>query len=166
MWGARVWQIGTLFCDNHSVSIWVSILLLNKKFILIWIRKKSQQRSCNERIFIIAWKVINVFIISNTVLHMFCSKQLSYSTFVIIFLSGGGSAKKLSAPPGTPPPAMTSGNESEAPTMTGSTPQNGENKPPQAIVKPQVLTHIIEGFVIQEGAEPFPVCVSRWFWLY
>lgn len=44
--------------------------------------------------------------------------------------------------------------------MTGSTPQNGENKPPQAIVKPQVLTHVIEGFVIQEGAEPFPVCVS------
>lgn len=45
--------------------------------------------------------------------------------------------------------------------MTGSTPQNGENKPPQAIVKPQVLTHVIEGFVIQEGAEPFPVCVER-----
>lgn len=56
---------------------------------------------------------------------------------------------------------MTSGNESEAPTVTGSTPQNGENKPPQAIVKPQVLTHVIEGFVIQEGAEPFPVCVER-----
>ncbi|KAJ8392875.1 hypothetical protein AAFF_G00070790 [Aldrovandia affinis] len=29
--------------------------------------------------------------------------------------------------------------------------------PPQAVVKPQVLTHLIEGFVIQEGAEPFPV---------
>lgn len=55
---------------------------------------------------------------------------------------------------------MTSGNESEVPSVTGSTPQNGENKPPQAIVKPQVLTHVIEGFVIQEGAEPFPVCVS------
>uniref|UniRef100_A0A3Q3KEB7 Polyhomeotic homolog 1 n=1 Tax=Monopterus albus TaxID=43700 RepID=A0A3Q3KEB7_MONAL len=27
---------------------------------------------------------------------------------------------------------------------------------PQAVVKPQVLTHLIEGFVIQEGAEPFP----------
>lgn len=55
---------------------------------------------------------------------------------------------------------MTSGNESETPSVTGSAPQNGENKPPQAIVKPQVLTHVIEGFVIQEGAEPFPVCVS------
>ncbi|XP_028262606.1 polyhomeotic-like protein 2b [Parambassis ranga] len=75
---------------------------------------------------------------------------------------GGGSTKRPSAPPPvTPPPAMTSGNESEAPTVTGSTPQNGENKPPQAIVKPQVLTHVIEGFVIQEGAEPFPVCVER-----
>ncbi|XP_069474658.1 polyhomeotic-like protein 3 isoform X2 [Ambystoma mexicanum] len=32
-----------------------------------------------------------------------------------------------------------------------------ENKPPQAIVRPQILTHVIEGFVIQEGLEPFPV---------
>lgn len=74
--------------------------------------------------------------------------------------SGGASAKRQIVTPATPPPAMTSGNESEAPTVTGSAPQNGENKPPQAIVKPQVLTHVIEGFVIQEGAEPFPVCVS------
>ncbi|XP_056316428.1 polyhomeotic-like protein 2b isoform X2 [Danio aesculapii] len=46
-----------------------------------------------------------------------------------------------------PPPAAAMGNAT----------QNGENKPPQAIVKPHVLTHVIEGFVIQEGAEPFPV---------
>ncbi|XP_072553220.1 polyhomeotic-like protein 2 isoform X1 [Salminus brasiliensis] len=52
---------------------------------------------------------------------------------------------------------MTSGNGNSAPTVTGSTPQNGESKTPQAIVKPQILTHVIEGFVIQEGAEPFPV---------
>uniref|UniRef100_A0A672FVS0 Polyhomeotic homolog 1 n=1 Tax=Salarias fasciatus TaxID=181472 RepID=A0A672FVS0_SALFA len=32
---------------------------------------------------------------------------------------------------------------------------------PQAVVKPQVLTHLIEGFVIQEGAEPFPVSAQR-----
>ncbi|XP_068561503.1 polyhomeotic-like protein 2b isoform X2 [Cebidichthys violaceus] len=74
---------------------------------------------------------------------------------------GGGSTKRPNAAPGTPPPAMTSGNESQVPTVTASVPQNGENKPPQAIVKPQVLTHVIEGFVIQEGAEPFPVCVER-----
>ncbi|XP_029948410.1 polyhomeotic-like protein 2b isoform X2 [Salarias fasciatus] len=73
----------------------------------------------------------------------------------------GGSSKRPSATAATPPLAMTSGNENEAPTVPGSTPQNGENKPPQAIVKPQVLTHVIEGFVIQEGAEPFPVCVER-----
>ncbi|XP_029434519.1 polyhomeotic-like protein 2 isoform X4 [Rhinatrema bivittatum] len=52
---------------------------------------------------------------------------------------------------------MTSGNGNSASTVAGATPQNGENKPPQAIVKPQILTHVIEGFVIQEGAEPFPV---------
>ena len=32
----------------------------------------------------------------------------------------------------------------------------------RAIVKPHILTHVIEGFVIQEGPEPFPVrkCLS------
>uniref|UniRef100_A0A672FA32 Polyhomeotic homolog 2b (Drosophila) n=1 Tax=Salarias fasciatus TaxID=181472 RepID=A0A672FA32_SALFA len=69
----------------------------------------------------------------------------------------GEDSARPSATAATPPLAMTSGNENEAPTVPGSTPQNGENKPPQAIVKPQVLTHVIEGFVIQEGAEPFPV---------
>ncbi|XP_028849486.1 polyhomeotic-like protein 2 isoform X2 [Denticeps clupeoides] len=54
-------------------------------------------------------------------------------------------------------PAMTSGSGNNAPTVTGSAPQNGESKPPQAVVKPHILTHVIEGFVIQEGAEPFPV---------
>lgn len=29
--------------------------------------------------------------------------------------------------------------------------------PPKAMVKPQVLTHVIEDFVIQESSEPFPV---------
>ncbi|XP_063173822.1 polyhomeotic-like protein 2 [Candoia aspera] len=52
---------------------------------------------------------------------------------------------------------MTSGNGSAASTVPSAAPQNGENKLPQAIVKPQILTHLIEGFVIQEGAEPFPV---------
>ncbi|XP_048191086.1 LOW QUALITY PROTEIN: polyhomeotic-like protein 1 [Perognathus longimembris pacificus] len=37
----------------------------------------------------------------------------------------------------------------------------GDSRPPQAIVKPQILTHIIEGFVIQEGAEPFPVACAQ-----
>ncbi|KAM9777157.1 LOW QUALITY PROTEIN: polyhomeotic-like protein 1 [Syngnathus typhle] len=30
--------------------------------------------------------------------------------------------------------------------------------PPRAVVKPHILTHVIEGFVIQEGGRPFPVC--------
>jgi len=33
----------------------------------------------------------------------------------------------------------------------------GKQKLPKAMVKPQVLTHVIEGFVIQEAAEPFPI---------
>ncbi|KAK2106409.1 hypothetical protein P7K49_015923 [Saguinus oedipus] len=58
-------------------------------------------------------------------------------------------------------PGMTSGNGNSASSIAGTAPQNGENKPPQAIVKPQILTHVIEGFVIQEGAEPFPPCTVQ-----
>uniref|UniRef100_A0A3Q3X5L1 Polyhomeotic homolog 2b (Drosophila) n=1 Tax=Mola mola TaxID=94237 RepID=A0A3Q3X5L1_MOLML len=47
---------------------------------------------------------------------------------------------------------MTSGNGN-----TPSSQHNGESKPAQALVKTHILTHLIEGFVIQEGAEPFPV---------
>ncbi|CAL1272904.1 unnamed protein product [Larinioides sclopetarius] len=35
-----------------------------------------------------------------------------------------------------------------------------DKQPQKAIVKPQVLTHVIEGLVIQEGSEPFPVSRS------
>ncbi|XP_069597955.1 polyhomeotic-like protein 2 [Ranitomeya imitator] len=72
-----------------------------------------------------------------------------------------------SAPPGSPdsrPPLdMTSGNGSSPipAAATGNAPQNGESHPPQAAVKPQILTHVIEGFVIQEGGQPFPSHRSR-----
>ncbi|EHA99662.1 Polyhomeotic-like protein 1 [Heterocephalus glaber] len=56
----------------------------------------------------------------------------------------------LAPVPGAPPPSLA---------MVSR--QVGDSKPPQAIVKPQILTHIIEGFVIQEGAEPFPVGCSQ-----
>ncbi|XP_069372453.1 polyhomeotic-like protein 1 isoform X1 [Paralichthys olivaceus] len=59
------------------------------------------------------------------------------------------------APPPAPP--------SPAPVLSVSRGASGQGErapPPQAVVKPHVLTHLIEGFVIQEGAEPFPVCGS------
>ncbi|XP_035233141.1 polyhomeotic-like protein 3, partial [Stegodyphus dumicola] len=40
---------------------------------------------------------------------------------------------------------------------------NVKEKLQKAIVKPQVLTHVIDGFVIQEGPEPFPVSRSSLF---
>ncbi|KAM4905135.1 polyhomeotic-like protein 1 isoform 7-T7 [Sylvia borin] len=65
-------------------------------------------------------------------------------------------------------PNATSSEGAAATPTSASTPnlalvsrQMGDSKPPQAIVKPQILTHIIEGFVIQEGAEPFPVGCSQ-----
>ncbi|XP_062265932.1 polyhomeotic-like protein 1 isoform X1 [Platichthys flesus] len=57
------------------------------------------------------------------------------------------------APPPAPP--------SPSPVLSvsrGGSGQGDRAPPPQAVVKPHVLTHLIEGFVIREGAEPFPVC--------
>lgn len=75
-----------------------------------------------------------------------------------------------SAPPLSPAPTPENSAAeavaafSSPPTLSMSLPSSrglgsqGERAPlPQAVVKPQVLTHLIEGFVIQEGAEPFPV---------
>ncbi|XP_047455496.1 polyhomeotic-like protein 1 [Mugil cephalus] len=76
---------------------------------------------------------------------------------------------KDSAPPLSPAPTKDSAHLVEAafsspPTLSLPLPLSRvghgdrERAPvPQAVVKPQVLTHLIEGFVIQEGAEPFPV---------
>ncbi|XP_061591583.1 polyhomeotic-like protein 2 isoform X2 [Cololabis saira] len=47
---------------------------------------------------------------------------------------------------------MTSGSGN-----TTSSQHNGDSKPAQAVDTSHILTHLIEGFVIQEGAEPFPV---------
>ncbi|XP_010146301.1 PREDICTED: polyhomeotic-like protein 1, partial [Eurypyga helias] len=73
-----------------------------------------------------------------------------------------------SPPAAVPTPNTTSSEGASATPPSAPTPnlavvsrQMGDSKPPQAIVKPQILTHIIEGFVIQEGAEPFPVGCSQ-----
>ncbi|XP_029013209.1 polyhomeotic-like protein 2 [Betta splendens] len=47
---------------------------------------------------------------------------------------------------------MTSGNGTSS-----SSQHDGDSKAAQALVKSHILTHLIEGFVIQEGAQPFPV---------
>lgn len=70
----------------------------------------------------------------------------------------------LTSPPGSgvPPPASSSPSPVLA-VSRGVCGQGERAPPPQAVVKPNVLTHLIEGFVIQEGAEPFPV--STWDFL-
>ncbi|XP_010895181.1 polyhomeotic-like protein 1 [Esox lucius] len=70
----------------------------------------------------------------------------------------------LSSPAVEAGPGPLSPSPSPAPTPSATLPLtrivsgHGERAPPpQAVVKPHVLTHLIEGFVIHEGAEPFPV---------
>ncbi|OXU20022.1 hypothetical protein TSAR_004280 [Trichomalopsis sarcophagae] len=55
--------------------------------------------------------------------------------------------------------SITNGNIGEETTVLESLPTTVSSKqvPPKAMVKPQVLTHVIEGFVIQEASEPFAV---------
>lgn len=59
---------------------------------------------------------------------------------------------------GAPPPVSSS--PTTVLSVSRGVSQSEKAPPPQAVVKPSVLTHLIEGFVIQEGAEPFPV--STW----
>ncbi|XP_013930460.1 PREDICTED: polyhomeotic-like protein 1 [Thamnophis sirtalis] len=68
----------------------------------------------------------------------------------------GGTLNASPSDPNSANPTIAS-----VPTLAVLSRQTGDSKPPQAIVKPQILTHIIEGFVIQEGAEPFPVGYSQ-----
>ncbi|KAK7145161.1 hypothetical protein R3I94_011302 [Phoxinus phoxinus] len=77
--------------------------------------------------------------------------------FLLLFVGSVETARDLTGTPVTSTMTSPASNEPPPAAVTGSVAQNGENKPPQAIVKPHVLTHVIEGFVIQEGAEPFPV---------
>lgn len=68
-------------------------------------------------------------------------------------------ANPINAGSGTPPaPPVSSSPSPMLSVSRGACAQGERAPPPQAVVKPQVLTHLIEGFVIQEGAEPFPVC--------
>ncbi|CRK88584.1 CLUMA_CG002349, isoform A [Clunio marinus] len=46
-------------------------------------------------------------------------------------------------------------------TSTSNSPML-KNELPKAMVKPNVLTHVIEGYVIQESTEPFPVARQRY----
>ncbi|XP_071946232.1 uncharacterized protein [Antedon mediterranea] len=73
-----------------------------------------------------------------------------------------------------PPTRMPTGNVVSTPHILHNTPSSTrpststsilQNKNrvkdlPHAIVKPQVLTHIIDGFVIEEASEPFPITRS------
>ena len=61
------------------------------------------------------------------------------------------------------PPQQTVSNLPPLAALTASVPpgSTGVGEKQRAIVKPHILTHIIEGFVIQEGSEPFPVSFTN-----
>ncbi|EFN76859.1 Polyhomeotic-like protein 2 [Harpegnathos saltator] len=52
---------------------------------------------------------------------------------------------------------VSSDEPSNIPVSVPATVNSNKQAPPKAMVKPQVLTHVIEGFVIQEASEPFAV---------
>lgn len=84
------------------------------------------------------------------------------------------SANKTQSAPGTPnssskasavnsPLAAQNGDSDTKKSLNASsnTPML-KNELPKAMVKPNVLTHVIEGYVIQESNEPFPVTRQRY----
>ncbi|XP_028832216.1 polyhomeotic-like protein 3 isoform X2 [Denticeps clupeoides] len=56
-----------------------------------------------------------------------------------------------------PPPLIPTSVRSTSKPPAAGLPESPEGQPSQAVAKPHILTHLIEGFVIQEGLEPFPV---------
>lgn len=63
--------------------------------------------------------------------------------------------------------ATAAGSVEEAPSpgkgkTTVSSTTNSKPELPKAMIKPNVLNHVIEGFVIQEADEPFPVTRQRY----
>ncbi|KAJ8289908.1 hypothetical protein GJAV_G00006640 [Gymnothorax javanicus] len=86
-------------------------------------------------------------------------KRKSESDLANDLVAGAPPLRAISPPLSTVDAASDTATPSP-PTLSMSRPGGGQGErapPPQAVVKPQVLTHLIEGFVIQEGAEPFPV---------
>lgn len=62
-------------------------------------------------------------------------------------------------------PLTTQNGEAESKKTTSNATTNSpllKNELPKAMVKPNVLTHVIEGYVIQESSEPFPVTRQRY----
>ncbi|KAI1882764.1 hypothetical protein AGOR_G00238290 [Albula goreensis] len=86
------------------------------------------------------------------------------SGFPCVSSTGGTSVIRSPGEPSyvnsSPPPLLPAVVRSASQPPPASLPGGPEGQPPQAIVKPHILTHLIEGFVIQEGLEPFPVTRS------
>ncbi|MFT7808230.1 polyhomeotic-like protein 3 isoform X3 [Arapaima gigas] len=86
------------------------------------------------------------------------------SGFSCLMSTGNASVIRSSGDPHyvnrSPPPLLPAVVRSTSKHPPASLPGGPESQPPQAIVKPHILTHLIEGFVIQEGLEPFPVSRS------
>lgn len=80
-------------------------------------------------------------------------------------LINGVEVNPTAAIPPTPMPGIvpsvpvSSTNENGLP-IAATAEEVKERCPPKAMVKPQVLTHVIEDFVIQESSEPFPITRS------
>lgn len=104
------------------------------------------------------------------------SKKTDESTNTTVFNSMlSPSANKTQLAPGTPTsstkpstvnsPLAAQNGDSDPKKSTSNASTNVpmlKNELPKAMVKPNVLTHVIEGYVIQESNEPFPVTRQRY----
>jgi len=69
-------------------------------------------------------------------------------------------------PPSLEKPPNITNSKATTPTTQSSTQNSTDGEPglvptPKAVVKPQVLTHVIDGHIIKESSQPFPVSPSK-----
>lgn len=79
--------------------------------------------------------------------------------------SPGTPNSSIKVPTATNSPLASQNGESDAKKISTTANSNTsflKNELPKAMVKPNVLTHVIEGYVIQESNEPFPVTRQRY----
>lgn len=90
------------------------------------------------------------------------AKKLEESSSSGKSYSGTPIKSQTTTPANNSPLATQNGDDGKKASTTPISTPLLKNELPKALVKPNVLTHVIEGYVIQESNEPFPVTRQRY----
>lgn len=88
--------------------------------------------------------------------------EVATSTVLSVVATNSQESTSTSTVTTTPSPPTTCNTASSPGTNILNNTNKNEKGLPKAMIKPNVLTHVIEGFVIQEANEPFAVTRHRY----